>query len=353
MIRPLFATCLFALCLAACLENEEDITVHPNGSVSVRMSSKGKPDDLADGYPIPLAAPWIADSEDTEAWIGGRVSSSDDLTLAVHADFRSVDELPQWIAPPSEPYRTAYLARSTDLRIDTKSGRRVYTFERVFHAREFERFDMWGAVEHRLPKALNEKLKQIGEDDSVQMTADERAELIDAATMTFIDKSIPHAENALLAVYTAGDASVDPRAVDRAIEDVRISLSGVVVRDRIAKLVDMFLAKRADDAKNDEIKQLESQLRESLRTSLDVTLAKNGVPLPTRNAVRGQLEWSFTAFDHTTDLGDESFKLIVHMPGIVVGGNFDERDGTSVSWKFDGEGLHDRDRVLRVVSVAD
>src|SRR6185295_10529372 len=100
----------------------------------------------------------------------------------------------------------------------------------------------------------------------------------------------------------------------------------VIRRDRIATLVDMFLAQREDRVKGDEVERLESDSRGSLRSSLDAALAKENVPLPTRNAIRGQLEWSFTAFDHTTDLGDESFKLIVHMPGIVVGGNFDERD---------------------------
>lgn len=380
MNRSLLAICALAVCASSCLENEEEITVREDGSVSVRMSAKGKPEDLADGYPIPLDSPWIGDSDATSMWVravGGdtgsagvreslgrlaagssKINPDEDFTLAVRADFSSVNDIPRWIAPQAEPYRTAYLERSADLRVETKSGRRVYSFERIFHARNFDRFSFWKSVELRIPKELKEKLDRIDHDDSVELTPKERDQLIDVMTATLIDTSIPYAESSLLSVFTAGDASLDPRSVERVLQSVREALSDVVRRERMAAIVDKVLSESTSDGANDEtfvhdVERLESESRDTLRASLDAALTRDGVPLATRNAIRGQLEWKFTAFDHTTDLGDEGFTVTVHMPGIVVGGNFDERNGASVVWNFDGEGLNDRDRVLRVVSVLD
>ncbi len=356
MNRSLLASCALAVCLASCLENEEEITVHPDGTVSVRMSAKGQPSDLADGHPIPLHAPWIADSVETAAWIRNADAATssalaqDELTLAVRADFASANDVPRWLAPQAEPYPTAYLERATSLSIESKSGRRVYAFARVFHGRSFEAFSLWKALEQRMPDELQEKLDKLDEDGSVEITADERERLIELGTAIFMETSIPYARNALLSVYTAGDASLDPRAVSRVVDGVRDSLAAVVNRPRIASIVDRALAVEKVD---DEIERLEADARASLRSSLDSALVAEGVPVATRNAIRGQLEWTFTAFDHTTDLGDEKFQVTVRMPGLVVGGNFDEQDGSSVIWRFDGEDLNDRDRVLRVVSVLD
>jgi hypothetical protein len=368
-----------AVCVSSCLENEEEITVRPDGSVSVRMSAHGKPDDLADGYPISLDAPWIGDSETTATWLrdvgrdtgsarvrenlrqlapgSNELTTDDDVVVAVRADFRSASDMPRWMAPDSEPYRTAYLERSTDLHVETKSGRRVYTFERVFRGRSFDRFSLWERLKQRMPAELQAKMDQLDQDDSLELTLQERDRLIDILTTTLTDTAMAHADSALLSVYTAGDASLDPRAVQRVLDSARESLATVVGREAIAPIVATFLAAAKANSKGDEafvaLAQLESRSRESVRSSLDAALARDGVPLPTRNAIRGQLEWTFTALDHTSDLGDESFEVTVHMPGIVVGGNFDEREDATVRWSFEGEGLNDRDRVLRVVSVVD
>ena len=81
----------------------------------------------------------------------------------------------------------------------------------------------------------------------------------------------------------------------------------------------------------------------------------------TRNTVRARLEWDFTAFDQTGDIGDEDFKFSVCLPGVAVDGNYDSReevvvDGvacTKVEWSFKGGDLRDRDKSLRVVSVVE
>jgi hypothetical protein len=60
MRAALLFVSLSTLLLAGCLESDEEIDVHPDGSVTVEISAKAKESDLENGYPIPTGGPWSA-----------------------------------------------------------------------------------------------------------------------------------------------------------------------------------------------------------------------------------------------------------------------------------------------------
>src|SRR6185295_6709853 len=134
-----------------CVENDEELTIRADGSVGVRLHAKGRPADFGEGYAMPLQGPWSAQNAST-------IAEGADVDLEVAAEFSSVRDLPRFYAPAGEPYRTAYLQRTSDLRVESKGGRKVYTFERTFHRREFKRFDALSTMEldadfqHKLEK---------------------------------------------------------------------------------------------------------------------------------------------------------------------------------------------------------
>lgn len=341
-----------ALALGSCLENEEEITVHPDGSIAVAVSAKGRPSDLEDGFPVPLEAPWTAANEATIEWIGGsRARPDEDATLAVRAQFDSAGALPRFFAPGSDGYGTAYLERSTDVRIERKSGRTVYVFERTYHGRTFERLDALSLVQVALGSELFAKIEN--EDD---LDDRERAEIAHAAVRVL--RRIPEtlAGDALLAAYTQGDASIAPAAAERIRSDVRSAIERVVTEERLARIVDGLFPPPGQPKSpegDDDLERMDVEVRETLRGAFARGLEAERIPPADRNALRGQLEWLFTARDHTEDLGDETFRVSVRLPGTIVGGNHDGIDDGAATWKFDGSGLRDRDRVLRVVSVAE
>jgi hypothetical protein len=364
---------LLAIVLSACVENAEEITIRPDGSVAVEIKAKGKPADLADGYAVPLHAPWTAENAATLEWLrvlGGDTGSAsvrsnlaalgeankiirpkDDLELHVRADFPSVEDLPHWLAPESEPFRTAYLERASDLRVERKGGRTVYVFERTYRGRTFERTDAMSRMKGTLDKKLYEKVE-----GDAQLTDEERSQVVDSALEAMQHVAVAFASDALLPLYTQGDASLSPQAAERVLGSVREAIARVVVRERLERIIAGVLPPKGQ-AKSDEAEadlgRLDKEVRETLRASFAQALETERMPGATRNALRGGLEWLFTARDHTEDLGDESFALLVHLPGTIVGGNYDEIDGGAAAWKLDGKTLRDRDRVLRVVSVVE
>jgi hypothetical protein len=366
-------TCLLLplIALSACLENEEELEIRPDGSVLVTLSAQGDVDDLTDGYPVPLGPGWRALSSDAERWLrelgpemGGELvrarageldwgeeDNKAEARLVVERSFASVDELPRFFAPESDPYRTAQLERDTSLGIRDLGARRVFVFERVYRGFDYERFDVSRRLE--LPEEIEHKLSE-----QEPLTPAERTQVAEQAGAAYEAVAVEFARDALLGIYTGGDASLAPRAVAGIQEDVRRAARATVNPERIALL--LALIERHGGGQQDEesgaeveqaLEQLEVDWRGSIRSALSSGLDANGVPRPARNATLFALEWQFTAFDHWADLGDEKFSLRVTLPGTLVGGNFESSEGSSARWEFEAGELHGRDLVLRAVSV--
>lgn len=375
----LIAVGLIALCLPACLENEEEITIQPDGSAAVRLEAKGRADDFTDGYPMPLRAPWIPADNATLEWLrvlgpdtgsaavrenlrlsksqSGGIDPSKDTQLEVGARFPSVEDMPRWFAPEDEPYRTAYLERETHLSITHKGTRTVYDFERSFRAREFQRFDVWSLMKQELDEDVRKKVE-----DSQELTAEERTAVVSEAVSALRKAANALVLDALGSLYTQGDASLPAQSTIRARSAIAGAVEGLVTHDRLGALLDLLirtagkrdLEKKEDEARGgQELAELEREIRDTLRHELELSLQREGADVATRNAILGRLEWRFSACDQTSDLGDEKFEVWVKLPGTLVGGDYDDVDEGRAHWTFSGEDLRDRDRILRAISVVE
>jgi hypothetical protein len=331
--------------LAGCLENEETIAVRPDGSVHVRVRARGDRKDLAEGHAVPAGAPWTA-------LPGATGLDQDQEERIAEATFASVRDWPRFHAPASEPYQTAFLERSADLKIERKGARTVYTFERTFHARPWAGFEPWHRVGEAIPKEIDQKFKR-----KETPTSDEWVVVARAVQQALRDSGDAYARDALLGLYTVGDAELSAaasRAIERRVADALGALAPV---DRLQRLVaDLDAAERAkaSPAGPHPFERFEGDVLSTLRGTFSAALAETGLRPKVQNAVLARLEWRLAAIDHTSDLGDETFKVRVTLPGVVVGGNYAGRaaEGT-VTWELKGEDLRDRDVVLRAVSVVE
>lgn len=359
---------LLVLPLAACLENEEEIVIGADGSVAVTVTARGKVDDLAAGFPVPLDGPWQARGASTELWLrevgpatGGAWAQDrapevdwralgvdpEKLELSASARFASVEDWPRFFAPASEPYREAYSERSASLRVERRGPYTVYTFERTFHARKSAGYSLFETLF----------------ESTVDWPAD-LAERIDEKQPLF-PEDWPFLARELQAVFArvfrnfAADAlRVDddgpyPRAVAASItDDVTARIAALVTEERLMKLLAEMRA-REEQGEEDvgPLLELEHEARELLRASIRERLTALALPDPVIFTVLGRVEFGLTAADHSADVAGEKFKVRVELPGTIVSGNYDALDDDGARWEFDDEALTDRDHVLRVVSI--
>jgi len=370
------------LLLAGCTENEESIQVRPDGTILVEVTAGADgPQDLADGYPVPLHGPFAAANDGAHAWLAAvgphtgdpgdgsgaireramaaraRLASREDrIELSSRARFASVEDWPEWYAPEADPYRTAYLRRSAALRVDRHDARRVYVFERTYHGRSHWT-SVWDTITEEMPDELEEKLSDV--DDLGELTDEEWRQLLQSIAEGFGDMTDRFLRDALAGIYTRGSAELPLASHQSILARVREDVDAKLSKPRLQALLDEVRAwdeaeEQGTRRSGDEhpLPAFEQTMRDTMRRGLERALEEEDVRQPVRFAVLERIEWSFTALDHTSDLGDESFRVVVAMPGTIVAGDFDELDseGRAV-FRFDGGRLRQGDVRMRVVSV--
>ncbi len=370
------------LLLTGCLENEEKITVHPDGSLTVRVAAEGDASDFTQGFPLPtgpgfapigdLTANWLAnvgplsggsaarERLDAGAWVDASGAPIEKGRLAVEGRFASAAELPTTFAPESEPYATAFLERSTSLDVQTKSGRRVYVFERVYARRPelgtfLEGFD---ELEEQVPEAVMERIEDEMEGvPSLPSMTDEDWDVVTRQIQVLFRESCKRIlDETILGLYTLGDASLSVQATRRVREAVVESTVGFVTSDYLREVAERAREWKDADGRGEPvgphpIEDIETDLRESLRDGLRAALDAESLDPSVRNAVLRTLEWHFASLDQTSDLDDEKFRLEVNMPGTIVGGNYATCTAGRAHFEFEGKVLREREVRLRVVSV--
>ena len=382
MRRSLVPTATLLICLSGCLEIEETLEVGEDGSVALTVSAHGDVEDLAHGYPVALNGPWQPVSEDALRWLaevgpdtGSRLvqeavtgtvwparegRAEGKARLTVRARFASAEEVPQFYASATEAYKSAFLRHDTSLQVQEKGGKRVYVFERRYEGRRRLHWETWGRIVEALPGRIREKLENEG-----RLTAEEWEELTVLAQRVHRSAARALARDALEGIYTRGRADLPPADHRALVEAAAMAVSKGISAGRLASIHETSLQrsearKRAkeqglpapEDRGPDPMQELEEEGRQALRDALKVGL-RSQVPAPVQNAVLERLEWSFTFRDATEDIGDDSFKVHVQMPGTIVGGNFLRREGERASWEFKGEELRGGDVTLRVISVVE
>jgi len=332
---------------AACLEVEEDVTVRSDGSVVVVVKAKGDRADLEDGFPVPTWGAWRGADKTTVDWLCGAPVDPESLEVELEAEFRDVAELPQYWAPPGEPYRSAGLSRTTELDVTCKGSKTIYVFTRVVGTRRFADWSPSARIDAGLDDELRGILEARGdlsEEQWKHVTALVRAAYEDATRAVL--------RSALAGVYTRGAAELGVDEFEHVVERVALAVGREILEPRLHTLY--FMLRHPEDRQREEVPaqlDLDAITRKVVRQEFPAALEAIGLAEGVRNAVLESLEWSFTALDQTTDLGDESLALRLALPGRIVDGNFDSLSDGRAVWKLDGSELHDRDVVLRAVSV--
>ena len=359
--RSLTVTAL--LLTPACLENEEEIEIRPDGSVRITVGASGDFMDFTDGFPVPLDVAWEPQTLDTRRWLAlvgndtgsaavqerapqvkwPRTPDDDPIELRVSRTFEDVEAWTEWFGPEEEPYRSAYMRRSASLKIHEGGDRRVFEFERTYRGTDYGRFDFPTLVLERLPDLVS----RFEEPDPY--TPEEWQRLRDGIAEIHAEVAEHFVRDALLQAYQHGNASLSPRSIPRVLDAV---LWAVDQFTTVEGLVQLHAATLGSDPEEEQaLADYDRAYREAVRRSFEEVLTAERVDAPSRNAILFALEWGFTSFDQYTDLADEDFTIALQMPGVLVGGNFDEETGNVATWTFDGAELHEGDVVIRAISV--
>lgn len=359
MNRSMPLLCAAALLLGGCLENEEQITIAEDGSVQIRVSAEGDRTDLADGSPIPKFGPWQPVDEHTAAWLGAAdqppeaSQGGDKLKVTVEASFDCVEDLPRFYAPEKNPYRTASLQRSASLEVKVRGERKIYVFERRYHSPGQGLLDPMQGLDDQMPREMKKEFQKKAEPSAKSWRWVHRTLLAEYQRL-----ADSYLRKACIVLFLEEESSLTSRDMDEILANSEENLVGILSEEHLRGIYHQLLAEqelpKEQRPKENPFQALEQEIRGAIRGALTTGLQQAGIDMQLQNRALATFEWWLAASDHSDDLGDESFKVTVTMPGKIIAGNFDALTSTgAASWNIGGGILGDRDVVMRVISIVE
>lgn len=374
----LIAVVIPALLLSACLTTREEIRVHPDGSLTVAIRGEGDIPDLIEGYSLPADSRWQAVGNDTKKWLleigrdfgspaardrvdaGEWASDKRDkgraVTLAFTRRYGSASEMEERFVPGDAAYATAYLARSADLKIVERNGKKLYTFRRIIKRRDATVDRIWDfATDYA--RNLEEKLKE-----GKPLTDEERDQATEVLSKAFLASAAWYGRTAIAAIYTEGNGSLSLADHKTVMENGEAALRAVTREEDLAPVIRMLEEESRAKAQGEKpveqagpwLRRKEQQIRDLVRKTVRTELAGVGVDVGTINGAMYRLEWLITSTDHTHDLKDDTFEFEIRMPGTIVSGNFLELESDGAAkWRFAGKDLLLGDIIVEVTSVVE
>ncbi len=336
-MKPTRTLCLALACalLSGCLEREEQITVDADGGVTIVATWRtGDRGDLVKGDPVPtVAGGWLVEeSVDTNE------DGEQTHRLRAEAAFPLGHALPASFATPGDVNADVALEFPTTLSVDARRDGTYYDFRRVYTPRE------WAPLGRLKKQMVDDRLEKLEGRDPATLTHEERKMVLNAFVDFEIAKLVIFARRAWLDVVPDAPQECWLAVLD-SLERVRDELDF----DHVARLLGADEEVR-DEALSAEAQRWEEAIRQRMDTSVHAACGLGGGQV---QSVRRRYDEYRRAFDVTEDLGDDKFTVTVEMPGVIIGSNADEVNGTRATWTFDGNRLRDADLELLVSSRVD
>ncbi len=330
-----------ALLVAGCLERDEEIVIHADGSAEVTLTYKGDPGDFDELLTFPGDG-WAVEKR-TEA-VKTDKGTSEQRVWTAKRTFKDLNDLPDCFAPAGAANRDRLLHATTKLTVRQAAGRRVYEFERTWPqtvSGDTQRVDE-ALINGPEMKPLLEKLNKGG---LASLSEAETKRFFQLAAASEIEKQMVLAERVVEAWGRRHGAGFEERAL-------LLSKINGVYREAL------------NDANVTEAVRAGLKLPEEQRLNFAVEFLTK----PRRAAIaacealdavkqHGGFADAYQSEDLAVRVGaslnDDHFKLRIRFTGPVVAGNAtaDPGDANVATWEFDGKELQDHAVTLRAVAM--
>ena len=323
---------LAGLSAAGCIERRETITVDADGGAAVHVEFETRSfSELYEGDAIPtVEAGWLV-----EATIEKDAQDREVFRLEADALFLPGTGMPSSYASPRDAEPDLWLQFPTEVTVEERRTGTYYHFRRRYAARP------WAHVQWAR-ETFEKQLEELDIDEPSELPEEERAQLVRLLTTFQATKVRVFARAAFL------------EAMPDVPQDAWLFVRAALMRVAEARDPARFAVLFGDDADEhgERVLAAEEEAFEAaaLEAMEHVLRGRPDVDQGDVNAFVRRYRWHHR-FDALTDeLGDDRFTIEVTMPGEIVAHNADEARNGTVTWKFSGEQLRDRELELMVTS---
>ncbi len=132
----ILSAAILLLIFSGCLEQQETISVAPNGTTTIDIEISGSPDQLSDPVLLPAEPDWKIIERELD-------TTNDKPSLSIHAiaTVRPGSPFPPSFVTTKSPDFDLSLQFPGQLTMRTEGNKTYYTFQRKYEARRFAAFD--------------------------------------------------------------------------------------------------------------------------------------------------------------------------------------------------------------------
>jgi hypothetical protein len=325
-------TGLIAVIAGGCVEREERITIDQEGGVRMQLRFEADSfDELHGGDAVPtLAGGWVVeermerDADDEETYF-----------LTAEAMFAPGAKLPANLADPLAHEPGVNLQFPTEVTVERRRDGTYFHFHRTYEPRAWA-FNAPPRV------AIEEKLRELEDRDLRGLSLGERRELVGLfvametqkyayfARSAFEDALEDVPQDAYLHVYAAIDGVGDALDVEAIAE---------------------LLAAPQDETQEEALEAYAKAFEiDTLKAMKEALRDRAGLGAHQVDAFERRYEWHTRYHGITEELANDTFRIVVELPGEIVGHNGDGIEDGGVVWEFAGDFVRDRTMELMATS---
>ncbi|MFQ5423687.1 MAG: hypothetical protein ACE5F9_06870 [Phycisphaerae bacterium] len=322
---------LVLLVAAGCLKRKETITVHPDGSVDIKLKYKGEPAEFETEDALPSA-----ESGWDVAFEIEKNGDKEKRVLRSERSFAPGQRLPRSYAGAADPDSDLCLDFPTTVRTERRPDGTYYHFRREYAPRT------WANVRYWYDRFINDDIKKLGEKETKDLSLGERVKI----TKAFVD-AVAHEQ---VEYSRAALAKIDPTLAQDHWLLARRSLLNVydaIDLETIVREYQQLPEKQREEEFEREGQEIEDRARAAVCRSLRDSAGYDAARIA---EFQTAYDRAYRRYEITNQLGGHGFHIRVRMPGEIIAHNADRIGDNGAHWEFNGEAFHDRPYELMITS---
>lgn len=331
-LKPLSIIIMALFLACGCVEREEKIRIHEDGSANVSILFKA--DGWDELYPgrVPASSEGWRLTKTTATLADGKVK----YNLSADKEFGPGVALPNTYAHDGLDDAHLHLVFETSLVTEKRDDGTYYHFQRVYKKRD------WAHVALLKEIVPDNRMRNLMKKDPKELPLFEREALLRGMTEVELYKKLAFARGAFLQVTPGLPGQDGWLKLFNEVLDLRASLD----YRKLAQLLGREDA-TSDEALAEAADRFEQSILQNLQAGLRMHCGYDETQEQSFFKRYHELEKGYRISE---DIEGESFNIAIEMPGEIIGCNVKHVDGAKAVWEFTGKALKDRDHELLISS---
>ena len=326
--------------LNSCIEHTEEIFISEDGTTTIVSNYKGKASEINE-LALPCEPVWTV----TKIMGDGIITDSSQMELRAETTIPYGDKIPSTYAKPDDDLKDLQLQFPTNVKFWTEGNRTYYEFKRTYQARKFQCFDLPTLFSHHdiWDQDLENRVLEKG---IFNVSENDRNEYLDQMIYAYAYLHWRLHWETISEMFADEIITLDQKSnLEKQTADY---LENILTPVKILSILG-----KEEDSIGVELDRLTNSIHKWYYADFVKAVGEGKTKL--HQKFTSIFEKTKLDYEITKKLDSHEFAVAVELPGIIIktNGFIEFEKPNVVEWAFKGDGLHDKNIPLYVLSVVE